>query len=288
MKKKLSTILWVISFALTSLIAYYQYETGPTHPVKGTEYFNGEIIEYKLSRSSDNSLKNIIISIKTKKKDTRALLSFRRLNSNDKWKGKGMKRDKYILYTEIPSQPRAGKIEYKIKVVYNNKELELNKGKSFVIRFTGKVPVILLIIHIIFMFLGITFSIRTSMEILRKDGNYSWMITCTFFMVLLGGMVFGPIVQKYAFGDLWTGFPIGKDLTDNKILVVVLLWALAFFLKKKNKLWALIATVLMLIVYLIPHSAQGSELDYRTGKMKNKYGCSHIAGPSNFIKKTKC
>ena len=109
----------------------------------------------------------------------------------------------------------------------------------------------------------------------------------TFVMILFGGMVFGPIVQKYAFNDWWTGFPIGKDLTDNKILFIVILWALAFFLKKKSKWWAFAATVLMLIVYLIPHSAHGSELDYKTGKMKNKYGCSQIAGPSSFIKKTK-
>ncbi len=287
MKRKTSIILWIIAFVLTLLIAYFQYITGPTHPINSTEHLNGEIVSYKLPRSSNNSSKNISISIRTKKEDTRASLSFRRLNSNDKWGKKEMKRDGYRLVTEIPSQPCAGKIEYKIKVVCNNKELELNKCKSIVIRFKGKVPKIFLMIHIIFMFFGIMFAIRTGMEILRKDGNYTWMITCTFVMILFGGMVFGPIVQKYAFNDWWTGFPIGKDLTDNKILFIVILWALAFFLKKKSKWWAFAATVLMLIVYLIPHSAHGSELDYKTGKMKNKYGCSQIAGPSSFIKKTK-
>lgn len=29
----------------------------------------------------------------------------------------------------------------------------------------------------------------------------------------LGGMILGPIVQKYAFGEYWTGFPFGGDLT---------------------------------------------------------------------------
>lgn len=287
MKRKISIILWIIAFVLTLLIAYFQYITGPTHPINSIEHLNGEIVRYKLPRSSDNSSKNISISIRTKKENTRALLSFRRLNSNDKWEEKEMKRDGYRLITEITTQPCAGKVEYKIKVVYNNKELELNKGKSIIIRFKGKVPKIFLMIHIIFMFFGIIFSIRTGMEVLRKDGNYAWMITCTFVMVLFGGMVFGPIVQKYAFNDWWTGFPIGKDLTDNKILIIVILWALAFFLKKKSKWWAFVATVLMLIVYLIPHSAHGSELDYRTGKIKNKYGFFQISEPSNFINKTK-
>lgn len=287
LKRKISIILWIIVFVLTLLIAYFQYITGPTHPISSTEHLNGEIVSYKLPRSSDNSSKNISISIRTKKKDTRALLSLRRLNSNDKWEEKEMKRDGYRLITEIPTQPCAGKIEYKIKVVYNNRELELNKDKSIVIRFKGKVPKIFLIIHVICMFFGIMFAIRTGMEVLRKDGNYARMITCTFVLVLFGGMVFGPIVQKYAFNNWWTGFPIGSDLTDNKMLLIVIFWTIAFFLKKKSKWWAFVATVLMLIVYLIPHSAHGSEFDYKTGKMKNKYGFFQISGPSNFINKTK-
>jgi hypothetical protein len=117
LKRKISIILWIIVFVLTLLIAYFQYITGPTHPISSTEHLNGEIV-----RSSDNSSKNISISIRTKKKDTRALLSLRRLNSNDKWEEKEMKRDGYRLITEIPTQPCAGKIEYKIKVVYNNRD----------------------------------------------------------------------------------------------------------------------------------------------------------------------
>jgi len=91
-------------------------------------------------------------------------------------------------------------------------------------------------------------------------------------------MILGPIVQKYAFGDLWTGFPFGYDLTDNKVLIAVVFWVAAFFLKKKSKWWVLAAAVIMLIIYLIPHSVLGSELDYDSGKMKNKYGMLESTG----------
>jgi len=79
--------------------------------------------------------------------------------------------------------------------------------------------------------------------------------------------VLGPFVQKRAFGAYWTGFPFGGDLTDNKTVLMWGAWALACAV-----LWAArrgparvavaLASLAMLVVYLIPHSARGSELDY--------------------------
>ncbi len=78
-------------------------------------------------------------------------------------------------------------------------------------------------------------------------------------------MILGPIVQKYAFGEFWTGFPNGTDLTDNKTLIAFIGWLLALFAvvkEKKQKFWVGFATLLMFVVFLIPHSVMGSELDY--------------------------
>ncbi|MCK7537691.1 MAG: hypothetical protein MZV63_45435 [Marinilabiliales bacterium] len=48
------------------------------------------------------------------------------------------------------------------------------------------------------------------------------------------GMILGPVVQKYAFGDLWTGIPFGWDLTDNKTLIAVFAWILAVVMNRKK------------------------------------------------------
>lgn len=175
------------------------------------------------------------------------------------------------LMAEIPGQPAAGKVEYSIRVNIDGENFILNKGKSVVARFKGPVPSVFLILHIIFMFFSILFAFRTCMEALIKEGNYYWMVNWTLGIVFIGGMILGPIVQEYTFGDFWTGFPFGFDLTDNKVLIAVIFWLVAFFLKKKNKWWVVLAAVVMLVIYLIPHSVLGSELDYSTGKMKNKY-----------------
>ena len=82
-------------------------------------------------------------------------------------------------------------------------------------------------------------------------------------------MALGPIVQEYAFGHYWTGFPMGKDLTDNKILISVIAWGLAIFFSKGGKRPAviLVASLILLSVYMIPHSMKGSELNYDSGKV---------------------
>jgi FtsH-binding integral membrane protein len=147
----------------------------------------------------------------------------------------------------------------------------INDGKSIVARFKGKVPAFFLIIHIIFMVFGFIYALRTGMEALRKDGKYQKLVLITFVIAGIGGMILGPIVQKYAFGDFWTGFPFGIDLTDNKTLIAFIFWLFAFFMRKRSRWWVVLAAAVMIVVYLIPHSALGSELDYESGTMKNKY-----------------
>jgi hypothetical protein len=91
--------------------------------------------------------------------------------------------------------------------------------------------------------------------------------------VIIGGFIFGPIVQKYAFGEFWTGFPFGHDLTDNKILIGFIGWLLALIALYKftnPKRWIVFASILMFIIFLIPHSLLGSELNYNELDNKTK------------------
>ncbi len=86
---------------------------------------------------------------------------------------------------------------------------------------------------------------------------------------LLGGLIFGPWVQLYAFNELWAGVPFAWDLTDNKTLVAFLFWLLAYFMnrKKESPVYTVVAAIVMLLVYSIPHSMYGSQLDPETGEI---------------------
>ena len=98
--------------------------------------------------------------------------------------------------------------------------------------------------------------------------RYAWI---AFAGMTVGGMILGPIVQKYAFGAYWTGFPWGYDLTDNKTLVMWVVWIAACAVLGRRdtgrprwpaRLAVLAAAIVMTGVYLIPHSLRGSQLDY--------------------------
>jgi hypothetical protein len=109
-------------------------------------------------------------------------------------------------------------------------------------------------------------STRTGLEIFRKEKDNLLKLTYwTLGFLLIGGFVLGPAVQLYAFDAWWTGFPFGTDLTDNKTLIALIVWLTAFFMYKRTtrpRVWAFAAAVVMMIIFLIPHSLLGSELDY--------------------------
>jgi hypothetical protein len=115
------------------------------------------------------------------------------------------------------------------------------------------------------MLLALLFSTRAGLAALDKKshpGKYAKWAAVLFF---ISGFILGPLMQYYGFGVLWTGFPVGHDLTDNKTLVAMIGWIIALFMVRKGKPargWILAASVLLLVVFLIPHSLFGSELDY--------------------------
>jgi hypothetical protein len=169
------------------------------------------------------------------------------------------------LVGKLPQQPSAGKLAYKVHLSRGAEDIVLSGDDPVIIRFKDPVPRAILIPHIFIMFLAMLFSTRAGLEALRKDSNPRRLVCWTLGLLFVGGMILGPLVQKYAFGALWTGFPFGTDLTDNKTLIAFLGWIAAWIAGRKGKPargWVLGASILLLTVYLIPHSLLGSELDY--------------------------
>lgn len=259
-----NVLLWIASFILMAAIAVYQRMTGPTYPVSGKVKIEQNDIKYKFPRSHDGSGAELI-KIEVPENYV-GKLKYRRYKSYDEWHTVEMKRVDNLLAGDIPEQPPAGKVMYQVYVGPDYQNLQEITTEPVIIRFKGKVPDYILIPHIIFMFLTMVFSTRTMLEALFKGNKtftYTLMTTITFF---LGGLFLGPVVQKFAFDAFWTGWPFGTDLTDNKTLVAFVMWFIALIrLKSKPEArgWALAAGLVLLAVYLIPHSVLGSEIDYR-------------------------
>jgi hypothetical protein len=261
---KKSILLWLIAFVLTILTAVYQRMTGPTYPISGEVTISGNLIEYKLDRSHGGEGDHLIeINIDDEK--ICGELVWKRYKTNDEWTSVEMQRENGKLIAFLPHQPPAGKLLYHVVLQNDEKSIIIPSKGEVIIRFKGDVPIAFLIPHIIFIFGAMLLSTRTGLEYFNDGKKFKSLTILTFIFVIIGGFIFGPIVQKYAFGAFWTGFPFGHDLTDNKILVGFIGWLLALIAlyKFKNpKRWIVFASILMFIIFLIPHSLLGSELDY--------------------------
>lgn len=263
-----SLLLWIFAILFTLSLAVYQRLTGPTHPVRGSINIDNTEIKYKLLRSAENHEPASIV-LKDVPQGVTGSIKYKRFNIEEEWLTKDLQFEDGNLIAELPPQPMAGKLEYIIKLNSPKKEYVINET-PVVMRFKGAVPRYILFPHILFMFLAMLWSTRTGLDVLFKGPNTKNMVFLTLMFLLIGGMILGPIVQKFAFDDYWTGWPFGGDLTDNKTLVAFVAWIIAYLrIRKdsKNKWWALAAAIILLMVYLIPHSMFGSELDYSSGQV---------------------
>ena len=270
-----SVLLWVLAFLIMAGSAVYQRKTGPTYPLRGEFTVAVSTRAYKLIRSSDSDATSpgAEVVIPDPGEGYRAELHWRRYRATDDFTVLAMERrledENATLVGLLPAQPPAGKLEYFISV--NGPDLDLIFPEpTVVIRFKGDVPSKVLLPHVLMMVMAILVGMRAALAALVAPGNLRGLTWLTLLALTAGGMILGPIVQKYAFGAYWTGWPLGGDWTDNKTLVMWLAWVLAAgFLgwgrsrpKLIRRLAVLIAALVMMSVYLIPHSMGGSELDY--------------------------
>jgi len=266
--RRKSAWLWGVSLLFMLAAASYQHRTGPTYPRKGTFSSGGEEFSYALPRSAANDA-GARVEIPSAHGTLQGMLRWRRLGLDEPFKGAPMQADGDLLVAELPAQPPAGKLEYFV----STKQFRIPKDpKDFVvIRFKGPVPLWALIPHVTLMFLSMLFGVRTALAAIffpRQLRRLAWI---TLGGLTAGGMILGPIVQKYAFGALWTGVPFGYDLTDNKTLVMWAVWLCACLVigrrarrnPRLGRIAAVLATAVMIAVYLVPHSLRGSQLDYK-------------------------
>jgi len=257
-------ILWILAFLITLSSVVYQRLTGPTYPIRGSIVVNNEEIGFRLLRTHETT-SDAIMTIKVNDKNIRGGTVWKRYKSHDSLLTQPLIRKDSNLIITIPRQPMAGKIQYRVFLIDSAGTEHNLTDEPVIIRFKGPVPGFVLFPHVIFMFLAMLLATRTGLEAIAKRKNTYRMTIATSILILIGGLILGPAVQKYAFDAFWTGWPLGHDLTDNKMAVAMLFWIIALIKgrhAKKGRKWIIIASAVTLLIFLIPHSLLGSEIDY--------------------------
>lgn len=251
--------LWTLAVLVTAGAAVYQRLTGPTHPVRGKAAIGREAVSFRLPRSAE-SVGDCLIRVRVPDPAVSGRVEFKPLGSASEPERVAMVREGELLTGRLPAQPPAGKLEYGVILADAGGETSLTGSEPIKIRFKGAVPAGVLIPHILIMFAGMLVSTRAGLEAAARGPKTRAYAAWAFGLLFAGGMILGPVVQKLAFGAFWTGFPLGRDLTDTKTLATVALWIAALVAGRKGKPargWVLAASLLTLAVYLIPHSLLG-------------------------------
>lgn len=260
--KKISTLFWIIAIIITLTSAVFQRMTGPTKPYRGQIELGESTISYRLIRTFDRP-EDAPVSIEVENREISGYYIYKRYPSHDEWKKASLKREGDRLVARIPQQPAAGKVMYQVYLEKGDHKVMLSE-EPIVIRFRDSVPAWAMLPHIIFMFAAMLLSTRAGLAAIFKEKTFTLTIW-TFVTLFFGGLVFGPIVQKFAFGEYWAGWPLGTDLTDNKTAFAFIFWLVALIKVLKDpghRSWVLLASIILLLIYLIPHSLLGSEIDW--------------------------
>jgi hypothetical protein len=278
-------ILWLLAFVITVVAAVYQRETGPTYPKRLKITLNDKINELKLVRSlSLNEKPEVRLNIVDT--SVKARLFYKRFKSDEENKVVDFSYKVYPVHSpfmnkvfkiyeekgffaSVPQQPAAGKLQYYFEITDSKGTRTFLKDTHVVIRFKGDVPASVLVPHILLMFVAMLFSTLAGLMAIAKVSLYKKYALWTLILFIVGGFILGPLVQYFAFGELWTGIPFGWDLTDNKTLIALIFWILAVVMNKRGDkpIYTILAAIVLLVVFSIPHSLFGSELNYSSGQV---------------------
>ena len=252
-----SILFWTIAVLLTIGSAVYQRLTGPTYPLRGSVTVGETILPFTMERSYSSSV-DAPVFVEVPDSGYTGVVRWKPLGSEGSWNELPMQFVAQTLRADIPTQVPLTKLEYSVEIMKDSTASAVIPAEgSIPIRFKGDVPLWVLIPHVIAMFLSMLFSTRAGLEVLAKEPVFTKLTYWTLGTLFVGGFVFGPLMSYYAFDLLWTGWPQGQDITDNKTLIAMVFWLVPLALKKKPaylKWTILLAAVVMFAVFMIPHS----------------------------------
>jgi hypothetical protein len=284
--KLANALLWTLAVLIMLSAIVHQRRTGPTYARRGEIAVEGVTHRYKLVRSQETTREARVV-LPAAGGRVQAVLFWKRYNVDEPYRAQlllpaaqalpGLEAGEAADYQDklvalLPVQPPAGKLEYYLQVAVPGgvQRIPADPADPIIIRYKDPVPGWVLWPHVVMMFFSVLFGMRAGLSALGDPGRmrrHAWVALAG---MTLGGMILGPLVQKHAFGHYWTGFPFGRDLTDNKMLIMWLSWIFACSLiglrprakEGINRVIVLLAAVVMTAAYIIPHSMRGSELDY--------------------------
>ncbi|HCV15901.1 MAG TPA: hypothetical protein DF637_06180, partial [Rikenellaceae bacterium] len=165
-------LFWFAAIVITLSAVVYQRVTGPTNPKRVSFEFDGTSYKSKLTRSLEttvtldeakgdyltlNKTSTMKIKVSPSNENFEIDVMYRIYPGNDTLKAAEVVKESDGYIVIFPSQPPAGKIEYKVSI-YDSANSKVLFDDTVRMRFKSPVPAYVLIPHILLMFIGMLLS----------------------------------------------------------------------------------------------------------------------------------
>ena len=258
---KASAWLWIAALLLTLVSARWQRTSGPTYPLSGRVCLGGAEAEYVLDRThagpGDHEVR-----IGGFPAGVTGTVEWKPRGSQVPWTVVPMLREEDALVAPLPHQPAGGRLWYRVRLTSGPCNAFVPPDRPAAIRFRDDVPAAVLLPHIVLIFAAMLLGTRAGLEAFRRAPRLKRLVWWTIAAMFFGGMALGVFVTNFAFGEWWTGWPVGEDLTDTKTLAAFAFWlaaALALPRPRAARVAVVLAALVTLVIFAIPHSWAGGE-----------------------------
>ncbi len=186
-----------------------------------------------------------------------------------------------VWSARLPAKGKGYRLEYgfiisQTEISEAGTALATSTTGYYLIKYKGEVSVTVLVLHILCMFAAFFYIVEAifgafAMLIMGEEKEFTvaqtrWVLLFSF----LGGVPLGFVLNSQRFGPIWEAFPFGTDITDNKTQLVIIFWIIVAAMSWKSftcrrtgrdavspgvyATAVIIASVLSLFLYLVPHS----------------------------------
>ncbi|MFH1144966.1 MAG: hypothetical protein V1774_10525 [Candidatus Eisenbacteria bacterium] len=179
----------------------------------------------------------------------------------------------------IPHQTKGTRVPYYLRLqTMRAGETTIPQGapeQPLAVTFKGEVSRPALIAHIVAMMGGLlplAIAFIAAWVYLARGRLLGLTRRCVligFGLLFVGGVPLGMIVERQVFGTYWEGWPFGRDVTDTKTGLLLVLWLVLILVRGRSifdgrparggvrdrvwATWVVLLTLLTGALYLIPH-----------------------------------
>ncbi len=251
---KQNIILWISAVIIIFITGYLQRLTSPEYPISATVGIGGKKVIYSFDKVH-YGIKDYKIIIHSEVQNIKGSIEWKSVSDSAGWNVTALKNEGNLLSGSIPIKNIPGKLEYRVKINYLNKNYYLPFNNSVVMKTYGNVPSRIFFYYYFFLYIGLILAVRTGLDAFNdkrpRMKMYSIFTTIAFFAY---AFAFNPIKNTYEAGSIGTKILPMSSIFDLSPIILFAIWVAAMILIfniKKNRPIAIASSVITLIFFEI-------------------------------------